>query len=143
MRKFTFILLITLSFIDHSVIAQDRIDELTKRQMDQADVANERQKGFKTLMGGFSTFLQNTHKEKTEKEEKDKEEKEKKEQKEEEKEQRLLQWMANIQNDKNQAVQRMANIQNDKNQAVPQRFITRGTSGENISTITSTSSSNK
>ena len=33
--------------------------------------------------------------------------------------------------------------QNDKNQAVPQRFITRGTSGENISTITSTSSSNK
>ena len=37
----------------------------------------------------------------------------------------------------------MANIQNDKNQAVPQRFITRGTSGENISTITSTSSSNK
>ena len=38
--------------------------------MDQADVANERQKGFKTLRGGFSTFLQNTHKEKTEKKKK-------------------------------------------------------------------------
>ena len=39
--------------------------------MDQADVANERHKSFETLMGGFSTFLQNTHKEKTEKEEKE------------------------------------------------------------------------
>ena len=44
--------------------------------MDQADEANEGQKGLETLMGGFLTFLQNTHKEKAEK---DKEEKAKKE----------------------------------------------------------------
>ena len=87
------------------------------------------------MMGQFSNFVQYTHKEKTEKEEKDKEEKEKKEQKEEEKEQRyreerngVLQWMAR---------------HNDKNQIVPQSAITRGTFGVNISTITSTSDSNK
>ena len=56
-------------------------------------------------MEGLSTFIQETHKEKIEKEEKDKEEKEKKEQKEEEKEERILQWMENMQKDKNQAVQ--------------------------------------
>ena len=37
----------------------------------------------------------------------------------------------------------MVNIQNDKNQAVSQSIITRGTSGVNISTIASTSNSNK
>ena len=103
--------------------------------MDQADEANERQKGLETLMGGFSTFLQNTHKEKTEKEKKEKEEKEKKEQKGEEKKQRYI-------DDRNKVLLWMA-IHYGKNQAVPQSVITRGTLGVNISIITLTSNSNK
>ena len=87
------------------------------------------------MMGQLSNFLQDTHKEKIEKEEKDKEEKEKKEQKEEEKEQRYRE-------ERNGAIQWMAR-QDDKNQTVPQSVITRGTSEVNISTITSTSNSNK
>ena len=69
--------------------AQEKLDEITKRQMDQVDVSNKRQEGLEELLGGFSTFMQNNQatalataekekKEKAEKEEKDKEEKEKK-----------------------------------------------------------------
>ena len=47
--------------------------------------------------------------------------------------------METMQKDKNGAIQYLANMHN---QAVPQKFITGGTSGGNISTITSTSSSN-
>ena len=108
-------------------------------------------------MGNFATFMQETHKDKTEKEEKDKEEKEKKEQKEEEKEEkekaekekkeqkeeekeeRLRQWMETMEKEKNRAIQYLANMDN---QTVPQKYITGGTLGGNISTITSTSSSN-
>ena len=64
--------------------------------MDYADVANERQKDFETLMGGFSTLLQNIHKEKTAKEKKKKRRRKRRNKKMEKKKQRLLQWMVNI-----------------------------------------------
>ena len=38
--------------------AQDRIDELTKRQMDQADEANERQKGVRNTDGRIFGLLE-------------------------------------------------------------------------------------
>ena len=47
--------------------------------------------------------------------------------------------METMEKEKNRAIQYLANMDN---QAVPQKYITGGTSGGNISTITSTSSSN-
>ena len=78
--------------------------------------------------------------EKEEKEEKDKMEKEKKEEKEEQKDKVTRNWMIAIQKVKTQVIQSLAEMQN---QIVPQKTITGGTSVENMSTLTSTSSSNK
>ena len=71
---------------------------------------------------------------------KDKVEKEKKEQKEEEKDKLTRDWMIDIQKEKTQVIQCLVEFQN---QIVPQKTITGGTSVENMSTLTSTSSSNK
>ena len=120
--------------------AQDRVDELAKRQMDQTDVADKRQTGVEMMMGKLSTFMQTMYTEKIEKEEKDKVEKEKKEQKEEEKEEITREWMTDMQKEKTQVIQCLVDFQN---QIVPQKTITGGTSVENMSTLTSTSSSNK
>ena len=109
--------------------------------MDQVDVADKRQTSLEMMMGNLSTFMQTTHKDKTEKEERDKEEKEKKDQKEDEKDERIRQWMTNMQKEKKtQVIQCLANFQN---QIVPHRLITGGTSGENMSTLTSILSSKK
>ena len=83
--------------------------------------------------------MQTMYTETIKKEEKEKVEKEKKEKKEEEKEERQQQWIISLEKEKNRALQHLANMDN---QAIPQRLITGGTSGGNISTITSSSSSN-
>ena len=108
--------------------------------MDQVDVADKRQTSLEMMMGNLSTFMRTTHKEKIEKEEKDKVEKEKKEQKEEEKEEITREWMTDMQKEKTQVIQCLVDFQN---QIVPHKSITGETSVENMSTLTSTSSSNK
>ena len=109
------------------------------------------------MLLGFSNFIQTDRatalatagkekREKAEKEEKDKEEKEKKEQQQEEKDQTYREDRREYREDRGAFAQIISNIvqnQNDTNQTVPQSIISRGTSAVNISTITSTSNSNK